>query len=1178
MKRLFVALLAMTLACALYAQEFRGVIVGVITDPSGAAVVSAKIVVTEVSTRVTAQAASDASGNFNVPFLLPGDYEVQVTAAGFRDYVRKGIHLGAGERPSLPIRLDIGEARQTVEVVADAPLINQENASVGEAITTREIEDLPSNGGTPMALAFMAPGVVMTGQPSQILPFASGNAAAFSMGGMPQQQNELLVDGVPNTTWDGRLAYSAPREAVAEVRTKVFDTDATYGRTSGGTANTILKSGSNTLHGSVAYYNQPNNLVANDFFRNKAGQKPTVTHYNQGGLSVSGPLYLPKIFDGRNKVFWMFAFEDIQSSSPNTTFVSVPTAAERGGDFSKLLAVNGATMYDPATAVAAGSGYTRTAFPGNRIPASRLNPIALKYLQWMPEANITSSAIVRADDYQNFINNTPTRDGFTNELGRLDFNLGARSRSYFNVRHTDYFQTKNNYFSNLTTGSNLSRSNWGGSFDEVFLLNAANVLNFRVNFTRMFEDHSAPSAGFNPTSIGYPSYMAQNSQYLQLPMVSFSNSTTGFTSMGMNGANTLPSQSFQLFASWVATRGAHNLKVGFDGRQYRLNYFTAGNATGQFSFSGNSWVRASNSASSTVAMGQDFASFLLGLPYTSSGSVYDINASAMFYQYYLGVFAQDDWKVSRTLTVNLGVRFDRDFPYHEKWGRTVNGFAFGADSPLSAAARAAYAATPSALLPASQFNVQGGLTFASPGDNRIFRNSSHLVSPRIGLAWSPEALHGKTVIRSGFGMFVAPTTIAQLNPSGSYSTNPLLTQQGFSQQTAMAPTNDNYVSSAADLSNPYPNGLKQPAGSSSGLLTYAGQAISFFNPEMQSPYTLRWNFSVQHQVSPSTMVEFLYLGSHSVHLPMTYTQLNGVPLRFLSTKGTRDAEVNSAMSASIANPFYGLGTATTASKTVSVAQVLAQYPQFPVYTSAVVTSGASSVVEYNVNRGASFFQGANIRINRKLSSDLNLSASFMKSRIMDQTAWRNAQDSVPDYRISPIDHSHVIKVMASYRLPVGRGKRLNTTRRWMTLALGDWRMAGTYTFQTGAPIVWSNSDYVYFGGNLNLQPREVGKAAFDTTRFDVSNSNQFAYHLRTFSSTFSNLRQDGINQMDVSLLKDFRFGEGNRILTLKCDAFNALNHPTFAAPNVTPTNSAFGTITAMANKWRTLQLGARIVF
>ena len=243
--------------------------------------------------------------------------------------------------------------------------------------------------------------------------------------------------------------------------------------------------------------------------------------------------------------------------------------------------------------------------------------------------------------------------------------------------------------------------------------------------------------GISPASLGYPSYLTSNSQYVQMPSITFASGSTNLQTLGYgSGANKLPSQSLQLYGSWSSIHGPHSFKFGGDARQYRLNFAAMGNSTGNFSFSANSWVRASSSASSTVTMGQDFAEFLLGLP--TSGT-YDINSSAMYSAYYAAGFAQDDWRVSNTLTVNLGLRFDHDFPYHEKWGRAVDGFAWDATNPLSAAATAAYAKSPNPLLPLSQFKVLGGLTFASPSDNAIYENTSHLFSPSIGLAWSLSA-------------------------------------------------------------------------------------------------------------------------------------------------------------------------------------------------------------------------------------------------------------------------------------------------------------------------------------------------------------------------------------------------------------------------------------------------------
>jgi len=1176
-KILFTVLLGLAMLPGLFSQEFRGTFSGVVTDPSGAMVAGAKVTVVEINTKTKADTVTDNAGHYVVPFLLPGDYDISVSMDGFKEYTRKAVHLGAGDNLAIDGHLEVGQASQAIEVADVVPMVNSENASIGQAITTQEVQDLPSNGGTPMMALTFAMGVSPMSQPSQIMPYASGGAASWSISGSANQTNELLMDGVPNATWDGRQAYSPPKDAVQEVRIKAFDTDASFGHTGGGTANQVLKSGTNRLNGTAYWNNQPNNLVANDFFRNKAGVPVSVTHFNQFGATAGGPVILPKVMDGRNKLFWFFAFEGIQDSQPATTYMSVPTQAEMNGDFSALLNTKTKTvLYDPYSAVLSGSTVNRTAYAGNIIPASQLNPIGKNYLNFFPKPNAPN--VARDDGYNNFVADATSKDGYTNELGRIDYNINDKNRTYFNIRHTDYSQVKNDYYDNVATGSNLSRSNWGASLDHVYIVNASNVVNARVNFTRMYEDHSSPSQGINPTSLGYPSYLTSNSQYVQMPTITFATTSTNLQTLGFGtNANKLPSQSFQGYGVWSSIHGPHTFKFGADARQYRLNYAAVGASTGSFAFSANNWVRQSSSASSTVTMGQDFAELLLGLP---TGGTYDINTSAMFTSYYAAGFAQDDWRVTPTLTVNLGIRFDHDFPYTEKWGRAVDGFAWDAVNPLSAAATAAYAKNPNALLPVSQFKVLGGLTFASPSDQAIYENTSHLFSPRIGLAWSPEMFHSKLVVRSGFAMFVMPITIATLQPTGAYSTNPLSLQTGYGQQTTMTVTNNNYLTPATTLSNPFPGGaILQPTGPVNGLATNAGTNLNFMNPEMKSPYSVRWNFSLQYQLSSNTVMEVAYIGNHSVHLPITYTQFNGVPRQYLSTANGRDQAVINALTASTPNPFYGLNTSTATNTTISTAQLLSHYPEFG---TGATSPGSSGVVMNDNSVGSSYYNSFNVRVQRRMSHGLYIMGNFMQASMIDKTSWLNDSDPTPEKRISPFFRPLRTAVAATYELPIGRGKLVDLKSRWLDSAIGGWQISSTYSFQLGGPLTWLNGstnnpgDYLYVGGPLNGDPRNTDQA-FDISRFDTKAADQYQYHIRTFSTTFPNVRTDGINNMDLSLQKKFNFAE-RRSFQIRAEAFNFLNHPTFAAANTTATNSAFGTITAMANRSRMIQFVARLVF
>jgi len=284
MKLRYQVVFALMLPLGMHSQEFRGNISGAVTDPTGAAIPGAKVVVTEVHTGTRIQTVVESTGQFTAPFLLPGDYDISVQTQGFKEAVRKGVHLGAGEHPVLDFKLSLGDSAQSIEVTADAPLVNSENATVGGAITTKEVEDLPLNGGSPLMLAQLEIGVIYS-------PFNSSSTVLqtydssnnFSLAGTPTQSSEMLLNGAPNATWDMRLAFTAPKDAVQEVRVKVVDTDAGFGHTRGGTINQVLKTGTNGLHGSLYEYTQPSLLTANSFFNNRNGLGNPVTHFNQYG-------------------------------------------------------------------------------------------------------------------------------------------------------------------------------------------------------------------------------------------------------------------------------------------------------------------------------------------------------------------------------------------------------------------------------------------------------------------------------------------------------------------------------------------------------------------------------------------------------------------------------------------------------------------------------------------------------------------------------------------------------------------------------------------------------------------------------------------------------------------------------------------------------------------------------
>jgi hypothetical protein len=319
-----------------------------------------------------------------------------------------------------------------------------------------------------------------------------------------------------------------------------------------------------------------------------------------------------------------------------------------------------------------------------------------------------------------------------------------------------------------------------------------------------------------------------------------------------------------------------------------------------------------------------------------------------------------------------------------------------------------------------------------------------------------------------------------------------------------------------------------------------------------------------------------------VHLPIDYTQLNGIPRQFLSTLPTRDS-AQTYLTSSAANPFSGLQT-TQNTATTTPAQLLARYPEFPVGDSSTGWSGSGGVLEQNLNDGRSYFNSLNFRLQKRLSHGLNFVFNYIYSRLMEQTTWLNDSDPVPEKRDASIDHPQRYVVAMTYELPIGQSKALDFHSRLANSLAGGWKLNNVYTFQSGSPILWVNGsssspgDYVYLGGgSMDLDNRQVNGPAFNTALFDIKSADAFNYHVRTFPTAFSNLRADGINQWDPSILKNFAFAEKDS-LEIRMEAYNVLNHPVFAAPSTTASNSAFGTITASANRFRTIQLGARLVW
>ncbi|MDE1162259.1 MAG: carboxypeptidase regulatory-like domain-containing protein [Acidobacteriaceae bacterium] len=1161
-----VAVFALVLPSVLSAQEFRGVISGTVEDSSGAIVPGASVTVIDMGTGAKYKTQSNASGIYDATSLAPGKYQVHVEAPSFRAYTRSGITIQAGDHPQIDVKLDLGAVTDTVTVNSDASMIDVTNAAIGQSIGTKEVEDLPQNGRTPVVLATLALGVSNTAPPGQVRPFDNGGAASITIAGAKNQTTETLLDGSPDTDSQLKVAYSPPQDVVQEVKVYAFQADAAYGHSGGGVVNQITKGGTNKLHGSVYEYNQTAAYTANNYFSKRTNTARPNNHYNQYGLSIGGPVWIPKLFDGRDKVFFEFGYEGIRDSQPAGGYLHVPTAAERTGDFSDLVAAGGTgyTIYDPSTAVNVAGVVQRTAFAGNKLPT--VNPIAAKLLGYYPLPNVVGATPLTLNNYFSNFNSTDTYD---NQFGRMDFNITSRNKLFFDIRHNHRVQSTSDYFHNLGTGALLGRTNWGAVVDDVHSFNATTVANVRFNWTRYASLTGGPSQGVDPATVGYPGVLSTGANIVQMPSVVMSSTSTCnspgkettyaclFTPNNTPNANW--NDSFHIYGSVNKILRSHALKFGVDAREYRIENISYGYPTGQYVYGTNFTQSASNGTA--APFGQDLAALELGLP--TSGTI-NRSVFTATWNRYLGVFAQDDWRVSKTLTINAGLRFDHDFPMYERHNRAIQSFDPTLTTPLTTTAVANYNAAPIAQIPAGQFAVPGGVVYASNSNRALYHTDSYTFSPRIGFAWTPDMYNGKTTITGGFGIFVFPVqNIATINSTG------------FSQATPLVATNDNYVTASATISNPFPNGLLQPVGSAGGASTNQGLATSTINQHQRNGYSERWALSVQQQIDNDTVFQLAYIGAQYAKLQVSSQPMNPIPAQYLSKSAVRDASVVSLLTGTVTNPFRNLLPGTTLnSATVMRGQLLTAYPQYPI----------SGLVLQNIQNGSLSYNSLNARIQHRLSHGFTLIANYTWSKTIEQDTRLNDSDVKYEKRVASFDYPQKVSLAAVYTLPFSAIGGEGFSGHLTHAILGGWAVSGIYTNQTGAPLAFGN--LIYKGGNLQLDPRETNKAAFDTTRFDTTTADQpsasvngitVQTNIRTFHSTFSAYRADRTNNLDTSIARQFKFR--NRLTgELRGEAFNTLNRAQFGAPNLSATATAFGQISTQANNPRTLQVSAHIRF
>lgn len=1181
-----------------FAQETRSTLTGHVADSSGAAIPHAQITITNIDTGVKTTAQSNGVGDYTVPFLPNGRYEVAATAAGFKAYDHKGLTLQTEQTVTENIKFEIGDATEVVTVQAETPLVDTATASTGQTLTAEEVEDLPSNGRSPLGFARFEYGAVAKGKhaASQTRPFDNSTADDFSLGGGASASNELTLNGVPNMQDSSRTAGFSPLlDAVDAVHVDEFAANAALGDTSGGAVNITTKSGTNQFHGTISeYYSGSRPLTAKPYFT-PAGTAAPSTHFNQFGGNIGGPVRIPKLFDGRDKIFFMYAFEGYIGNAPATTITSVPTDAERGGDFSTLLTnTSNGQIYNPysgtlgkdskgntivnRTPIAnnclfSGGACTTTATDasGNLL---QLSPVAKAYLALVPHANY-AGASTKPDGENNYFASDPTTNNYKSHELRVDVDLLKNNRLSLEAHRSKYANGQANIFFDPLTGTTSKVTLWGGFVEDVHTFNSTTNLDFRLGFSRSENSSQPNSNGTNPTAFGFPSYIASNSSQPAIPYMTFTDSDN-VPSLSAQPGNLAYFDTIQLFSSFNKTIGHHTIKIGPDIRQNKNSTAAGSGANGAYTFNTKSvtgYDLTSSSSTSGPGFGGSIALFELGLP--TSGS-FTVNQRFQYNDWYTGGFIQDDWKVLPNLTISMGLRMEAETSIVESGNRAVTGFNPTAVNAATVKAESNYAASPSALLPAASFTPTGGLIYASPSQRYAYETPSAYWSPRIGFAYSPLSSHGSMSIRGGFGIYMNPFN--DYNAPQSYGFAATSTYfANSSNQTNMVPT--------SSLSDPFPtiNPIVQPYGSELGVNTNLGGAAIYFAP-LHVPYTEKGSLDIQKQFGRSWLVEAGYFTTHAVHLSSSLN-VSAIPLLpFLSHQQQLDTSLTSALNNTITNPFKGLfpaavtpngisvpnTTSYNTGPTISVAQALQQYPEY------------SGVTEQLVPNQNGNFNAIMLKLQKRMSYGLQFDVNYEFSRQLGAQSTLN-QGQTPAYGETSSDFPQHLTATVIYQLPFGQGRRWLNQSRWLSEAVGGWQTSVIYQALSGTPISWGNVIYNGDFHDFNNHPHAAGTTpSFNVSGFDsVLNDPNAAkvqpnsYNYRTFPGYL--LRSDANNNFDISVLKDFTFGD-HFVLQPRVDAFNVLNHVQFQSANVSPTSSSFGEVNSQLNTNRQLQGGIHLLF
>lgn len=1140
------------------AQTYQGGIRGSVRDANGV-IPGVEVQLIQEGTNVTRSSASNESGEYVFTNVLPATYTLKATLTGFKTYERKELRIGTQTFLTIDILLEVGNVAEEITVTGAAPLIETSTASVSSMLDKTTLETLPTAGRNAFFLAVTTPNVTPTGDPQFVRQQDQTNSSLLSLGGGPRRGNNYVLEGVPIVDIRNRASFIPNLEAVEEVRVQVSTFDAEMGRTGGGVFNTTGKSGSNAFHGSGVYQNRPEWAQGKFFFVERTGLPKPESYFHLWGGSFGGPIL-------RNRTFFWGSTEGYKTLTSRNTVQTLPTELERRGNFSQTFDGQGrlVVIYDPLTTrrnPANPSQFIRDPFPNNRIPANRLNPVALAMMQYypLPTSGKSRAAVAQLVDVAN------------QATLKIDHRWSDKFTTTGMYAWYDSEEPGNRFFGKEVftnpgdpgDGALLRTVNMI-AINNIWVPNNNTVLALRYGYNQFVDDcvHNE----FDPSQLGF----AQG--YLNIvPVKKFPRATfTTYPSLGDRGASDITYYSHNANATFSKFIGRHTVKFGGDYRVTAVRFFNTNQGTGAFSFT-PAFTQGPNPTLSGSNAGDAFASFLLGYP--NSGSIPVSTPIDAYLNYYAG-YVQDDFRPTSKLTINLGLRYEFEQGLQERETRLAVGWAFDQNVPVQVGG----------VRPdGTPLTLKGGLIYAGQNGAPTHQGDPNKkqFAPRAGVAYS---INDTTVLRGGYGLFWAP--FQNISP-GEAATG----TRGYNQATDYVASFDGGLTPCpgCGLTNPFPNGIQQPVGTALGQLAGVGGDIEFIDPRSKMAHVHQYAIDLQRELPNHIAVSVGYVGSRSENLGVGGVNNTSININQLDPKYQ---SLGTALLDRLPNPFFGtpLGVGILAATTVTRGQLLRPYPQF------------NGVFMNRTSVAKARYHSLVLKGERRMSDGWAVRANYTFSNLKDSqfgesnffalgSGILNNYDIDAEYGLSRLDAPHRINITGTLELPFGEGRRWLNRSGITNAVVGGWTVTLVGSVQSGFPTSvsqTSNSGLLGGGQRPNVVPgvdpslTNDPAGSYDPTCSCIRWLNPRAWSVAPAFTFGNSSRADDRLRTPIRKSWDLAIQKAQRIagktVSLRAELINVFNIPDFRGPNVTFGTANFGQIREVGGFPRMLQILARVAW